>query len=61
MNRATLLLCLPNQLFPEINRQRAAQIARRLFTSDEPTARLALSIGYGRPAHMTEFFDGRWG
>ncbi len=48
-------------VFTEINRQRAAHIARRLLTSDEPIARLARSVGYDDPAHMTRFFQRQMG
>ncbi len=47
--------------FTEINRQRAAHIARLLLTSDEPIARIARSVGYDDPAHMTRFFQRQMG
>lgn len=50
-----------HSVFAEINRQRAAHIARLLLLSDESITHIARSAGYEDATHMSRFFHRQMG
>ncbi len=50
-----------HSLIKEINRQRAAHIARLLVCTQDPIGRIARSVGYYNAAHMSRYFQREMG